>query len=198
MTVKRRRLSYSLNYQADRSFVQRLISTGNAFDVNKGGYYDARSGCVNLWVGPEDKPECWQTPITQGGLKYARSYAGTLRWEWTEDEKADLLVEAEPYDLLENRHGRPQPLSNPEWDEILAWCVNKAKELIRLTELAPKVIGTKCPCCDFVLPTGHLLNVLLEHLTDVHGVHVTSFTLGENCIVVTDRGEFTLETVEAF
>jgi hypothetical protein len=40
----------SLNTAVNREFIQRLLATGRAFDLERGGLYDARSGMVNVWA----------------------------------------------------------------------------------------------------------------------------------------------------
>lgn len=40
----------ALHLAVDREFVQRLLATGRAFDLERGGLYDARSGMVNVWA----------------------------------------------------------------------------------------------------------------------------------------------------
>ena len=45
----------ALHLAVDREFVQRLLATGRAFNLERGGLYDARSGVVNVWA----KRRCW-------------------------------------------------------------------------------------------------------------------------------------------
>ncbi len=103
----------NLNVRADRSLLRQFLATGRAWDLERGGLYDARSGVVNIWCGPHDKPACWNQPISQGGLSYPREYVGGLYWEWHDDDQAELFVEAAPYTLLEQR--RREPLTAQEW-----------------------------------------------------------------------------------
>jgi hypothetical protein len=84
----------SLNITADRDLLRWLLAAGRAFDLDRGGLYDARSGVVNVWASPDDKPACWDRPITRGALRYPREYAGALGWDWRDDDRADLSVEA--------------------------------------------------------------------------------------------------------
>ena len=139
-----------LNLTVEREFLQRLLATGRAFDLERGGLYDARSGVVNLWCSPDDKPACWNRSISRGGLSYPREYVGALAWDWLDDDRAELYVEAAPYALIERR--RREPLPEPAWQEILAWVREKALGMVRLARLEPRIVGTCCPCCSFVLP----------------------------------------------
>jgi hypothetical protein len=186
-----------LNLAVDREFVQRLLSTGRAFDLERGGLYDARSGVVNVWCSPDDKPACWDRPIRRGGLRYPREYVGGLGWEWQDDDHADLYVEAAPYALLDQR--RHKPLTGQDWQEIMAWLREKATGLVRLARQGPQVVGTRCPFCSFVLPAGELLNGLLTHIGEDHrDVSLRGVVLGEAVVLRTDRGELTLQAVERF
>jgi hypothetical protein len=33
-----------------------LLRKAQEFDINAGGYADPRGGCINFWVGPDNKP----------------------------------------------------------------------------------------------------------------------------------------------
>lgn len=153
----------------DRETVRKILAVGHEFDVNKGGYFDARSGCVNIWAGPEDKPTSWDAEIIQGALDYPRSYCGGLGWDWVYDEDANLYLDCQPFDLLEKK-------GEPDWDNLFEWLTVKAHFLLRMATIQETVLGTKCPLCDFVLPSDRLLNELLDHISE-HGV-VTSLCLG--------------------
>jgi hypothetical protein len=186
-----------LNITADRDLLRQLLATGRAWDLERGGLYDARSGVVNIWCSPDDKPACWDRPISRGGLRYPREYVGGLGWEWRDDDHAELCVEAAPYALLDQR--RRRSLSEQEWQGILAWLREKAMGLVRLARLEPQVVGTRCPFCSFVLPAGELLNDLLTHIAANHSdVSLRGVVLGEAVVLQTDRGDFTLQPVERF
>ena len=49
-----------LNLTVDREFVQRLLATGRAFDLERGSLYDARSGLVNVWATLHSLPHSVQ------------------------------------------------------------------------------------------------------------------------------------------
>jgi hypothetical protein len=146
---------------------------------------------------PDDKPTCWTRPITRGGLRYPREYVGALGWDWRDDDQAELYIEAAPYSLLERR--RRAPLPEQSWRELLAWLRDKALGLVRLARLEPRVVGACCPFCDFVLPTGQLLDGLVEHIAGAHpGVRLRGVTLADPPVLSTDRGEFPLRSAERF
>jgi len=176
----------SLNFECDREFVQRLIAVGHEFDVNKNGSYDSRSGAVNIWASPTDKPTCWTQYIMRGALNYPRSYCGTLSWDWdNEIENAKLYVEAWPYDL------DPEKLSNKDMECVLEWVEKKAWELIRFAKIHPKFEGIKCPFCNYVC-IG-LLNELVEHIGHEHKMNVNALVLGGPTKIMVNGQEYTLE-----
>lgn len=190
-TPPRRKLNLRLNSKA----IARLLQTGQRHDINRGGLYDARSGCVNIWCSPQDKPSCWDVEIDAGALNYPRSYVGALYWEWEEDELATLRVEVTPYDLLD-RHGR-KGIPVEAWEEILRWTEEKARELLALAANAPEIIGTHCPFCAYMLPTGELLNTLLAHITGEHPQEkLKAFVFGERMEIVTQNDTYPLLAAE--
>lgn len=204
MTIKhtdRRDLGLAL----DRPALRRLLDVAQQFDLNQGGHYDARSGVINVWCSPEDHPACWVTPITRGGLNYPRALVGSLEWDWQGDDQVRLFVEATPYDLLGHRRqqqGLPWPLRQSlpedEWAQLLDWLEAQARGLLRLAALAPDVQGYRCPWCDWVLPTGQMLNALLEHVQAQKHAQLTGVLLGDPPMLLTDQGRAPLETVEVF
>lgn len=119
---------------ADRHFIRELLRRGHERDVNKGGLCDSRSGCVNFWCSPEDKPDCWATEIIQGSLAYPRAYVGGLYWNWREDDTVTFYVDVSPFDLLRDGAGRTRQLSDETWESVLAWIEAKAMELINETQ----------------------------------------------------------------
>ena len=186
-----------LNLTAEREFLQRLLTAGRAFDLDRGGLYDVRSGLINIWCSPDDKPACWNRPISRGGLRFPREYVGTFAWNWLDDDRAELYIEATPYSLLERREREPLP--EQSWQELLTWLREKALDLVRLARLEPRVIGTCCPFCSFVLPSGELLNGLIEHIAVSHpDVQLQGVTLGDIPILTTDRGDFPIRPAEWF
>lgn len=187
----------SLSLTGEREFLQRLLAAGRAFDLERGGLYDARSGVVNVWASPDDKPACWNRPITRGGPRYPREYVGALAWDWLDDGRVELYVEAAPYSLLERR--RREPLPEQAWRELLDWLREKALGLVRLARLEPRVVGACCPFCPFILPAGELLNGLLDHVAAAHpDLRLQGVTLGDTPLLATDRGDFPIRSAERF
>jgi hypothetical protein len=84
-------------------------------------------------------------------------------------------------------------------EALFAWLEAKARNLIRLANLSPAVVGTRCPFCAWVLPRGQLLNDLVDHVCAAHpGQQVRSVNLGEPTTITTDTGVYTLEDAEDF
>jgi hypothetical protein len=130
----------------------RMLRLSGELDLNKGGYYDGRSGCINLWCGPEDKPESWKDiDITKGALNFPRSYIGCIDAEFINDDTIEIQVSVIPYEraeeevaqhyygmtrieaILAKKHilfnGRKEEFMTPlpdEWE----WVENKARELV--------------------------------------------------------------------
>ena len=133
----------ALNLTLDRSGIRHLLAVAEQYDIDRGGLYDARSGCVNIWCSPEDKPACWNVEVTTGALNYARDYVGELTWAWRDEKtkEADLFIEATPFDLLDasRKAGRGKDLSDAVWAEILGWLEVKARHLLERAQAAPRL-----------------------------------------------------------
>lgn len=102
--------------------VRKILDVGRQLDINKGGYFDSRLGCVNIWCGPEDKPDCWDAEIYPGALKFPRAFCGTLGWEW-KGNGAKLYLCCQPYEL-----------DSPDWDSLFEWLIEKSNFLLEMTK----------------------------------------------------------------
>lgn len=169
----------------------KILAVGREFDVDKGGYYDARSGAVNFWCGPEDKPSCWDQEIIQGALNYPRDYVSGLYWDFNEGTgKFDLRIDVVPYALLEKK----KALTDEVWDKLIEWTEHQVKGIIRLAAIHETDLGTCCPFCDFVLPVDYLLNDMLEHINEKHlDVKIKAVTVGGRPTLDTNKGRFVLK-----
>lgn len=197
--LTKREVKKQLGVTADRDLIQKILAVGHEFDVDKGGYFDARMGCVNLWCGPEDKPECWPEP-TQGGLNYPRDYVGGVSWDFNDDGKAELYIEVTPFTLAELNESRTERMfgsprwdrvTDEHWDQCVEWCEKQAKTLLRFARIHATSLGVSCPFCDYVLENGRLLNELFEHLTE-HG-EVGDVVLGDGVSVTVNGQSYTLQ-----
>ncbi len=186
-----------LNIETDRHSLRTLLATAAAFDLERGGLYDARFGLINVWCAPDDRPLCWDAEITRGAMSHPRAYVGALGWDWLDDDRVALHVEADPHDLLDRRPRRP--LSDAEWADVLGWLRRQALAIVRLAALSPRVVGIRCPLCPFVLPAGELLNGLLDHIAGSHpAVNVRGIDLSHTPVLRTDRGNLPLSPAEQF
>jgi hypothetical protein len=67
------------------------IETARDLDLNKGGLWDGRSGAINLWASPEDRPTGWpeEVEIRQMALAYPRAYVATFDMQWPSDSNLE-------------------------------------------------------------------------------------------------------------
>jgi len=151
-----------------------ILETAHELDLNKNGLYDARGGCVNIWVSSEDKPKDWRWEIRKGALNYPRAFLGTIWIEYKNENEIELFLEVTNYakedeakELFEKREidfetykailaeakiGTPE-----EWE----WLEQKAKELIEKAKRRYEivVVGKRrlvpttetCPVCNKTL-----------------------------------------------
>src|SRR5712692_2456976 len=80
-----------------------LLKYSRELDLDKGSYYDGRSGAINFWCGPTDKPIDWTGRITKGALKHARAYVGAVLGDHKGSGKVKLHFEVSAYDRAEHR-----------------------------------------------------------------------------------------------
>lgn len=132
--------SQLLDVTVDRRTARRMMEIGRERDINRGGYCDARSGCINFWCGPDDRPDCWPAAITQGGLNHPRDYVGAVYFEWEGDDRARLKIDVVPYRLQRDaarraavageRRANEAPVSEVELATALDWVRAKTLDLL--------------------------------------------------------------------
>lgn len=123
--MRRKSIRKYLGITLDSQQIRKLLEFGREDDINRGGYCDARSGVVNFWCGPENKPICWGEP-TQGALDYPRDYVGGLYWT-LDDTNTGLCIDLTPYALLDSTTNE---LSDETWEQCMEWCVSEARKLL--------------------------------------------------------------------
>lgn len=123
--------THELDITGNLEIIRRIKEIGRDEDLNNGGLCDVRSGCINFWCSPDDKPECWPDKIEQGCLDYPRAYVGGLYWTWEGDNLAKFYVDITPFEMVDpNRNGRIKNLTDEQWDALISWVEEKALELI--------------------------------------------------------------------
>lgn len=171
---------------------RRMLRLAHYQDLQEGGLYDARSGCINVWVSPEDHPPSWNdVEITKGGLLHAREYLGGIMGEHTEDLKRVILtLEVTPYEREPQRHMGTYP--TPEEDEW-TWIRAKADELLQQAEqlVEPRGDGIFCKFCEGPIKVD-LVNDFLKHLEGTHNVKIVCVVMGESTYVETNVGRIDL------
>ncbi|MBI4531631.1 MAG: hypothetical protein HY709_08910 [Candidatus Latescibacteria bacterium] len=117
---------------------RKLLQTSYDLDVNKGGIYDGRGGCINVWCSPEDQPHEWRWEITKAALNYPREFVGTITpiWDTGVEHVTSFTISSFNYCLhreLERMNPRLAPATMRERcknrpDEI-TWVKQKLVEL---------------------------------------------------------------------
>jgi len=161
----------------------RMLHLSYVLDLNKGGMYDGRSGCINVWASPDNYPPALRgVEITRGALIYPRSYVGGVMSTGVNlSGKVALELELTIYDRGEN----------PETEEDWAWLTAKVDHLLTLAEFQPEPVGSDtgiyCKLCDRAVPVL-ILNEYLDHLARDHNITITSVTLGSPTVISTNIG----------
>jgi hypothetical protein len=221
MTNDDPRLTRHLDVYGTRRLVQKVRGTAVAYDVHGGYCYECRNcALVQVWCLPDDKPACWNAPLS-GGAWGPSELVGDFEWVadgtepcfWHPDAKAAYRAVVKVYGrgLMDHRRKQlaarnprrmpprgPTVLTDADVTSCLDWLEAKALELIRLARLAPTVIGTHCPwCADWVLYRGEVFDRLLDHVADAHpDVTIRGVTLSDPCTLTTTRGTVTLRPAE--
>jgi len=114
---------------------QAVMNEARRRDLNRDGVCDARSGVVNFWCTPDDKPDGWDAEITQGALDFPREYVGGVYFEWDDaggDRRARTYVEAQPYGIarhLGSRDADTRVVPAEMFAACLRWVRAKWEEL---------------------------------------------------------------------
>jgi len=174
---------------------RKMLRVGNSLDIDKGGMYDSRSGAINVWASPEDKPAGWEhVTIDKGALDYPRSIVGTISWEPTAqlvDEKwedaAKIFFDICPYERWRVEK-REICAEKTILESEVEWMTEKALFLLLVAskELDPPG-GIFCRFCDAYVKVT-LFNEFIDHLVEIHNVDVKSVILGDRFIIETGTG----------
>lgn len=191
-----------LGRTADKPFVRKLLAVGAQFGLEKRGYYDPCAGAVNFWCGPDNRPSCWDVPLTRGCYDEPREYVGCISWddhEQTQQGVYALYVETELFELFKGRGGLGGPgLTHLDYACCLDWCQTEARGLIRLAVLHPEFIGVQCPLCEWVLQIDKPFDGMKKHFAKRHRIKVRQILYGEKTVLQTDQGDYHVELAEKF
>jgi hypothetical protein len=183
----------------------KMLQIAHDFDLDKGGLYDARSGAINIWCSPEDKPDDYMFEITRGALNFPRNFMASIYGQFTRSGK-----NVELYLVIHNygREDHAKALLNDgkiswrEYKDMLElvergtpsewrWVEDKARWLI---ETARKESVFKdivfCPFCGVEFPELQLFNDFVLHI--MKHTKVKKIVMGEDGIYVeTENGVLT-------
>lgn len=203
-------ITRKLNATMSAANVERLRSTAHAFDVAKApglNIYErcgiGTCGIVQIWCVPNDKPSCWDAPLSPGAWGQSE-LVGEIDWQEQPDGLYELLVRVYGRALREHRQKQAREQGQQNWRQVvfssqeeqalLDWLEQKARNLIRLAELEDHVVGLCCPYCDWVLYQGELLNGLVDHVIGNHPqVKVTGVVLSDPILLQTNQGDMPLQ-----
>jgi len=182
--VKDRTVEYGV---VAKKIWETMLRVGHSLDIDSGGFYDSRSGAINVWASPNDKPDGWEdVEITCGALNYPRSYVGGVLGEYDDNfQTVHLTLDVSPYGRWDKERFR-----SPVTDAEVEWLRMKVSDLIGLSMKEMQLQqgdGIYCQYCDRPIKVS-LLNDFLHHLTEIHGVQVNAVVLGESTIVETNAG----------
>jgi hypothetical protein len=192
-------MTRELEVTATAQDLHRIRRTALAFNLDGGGNYECSHTAINVWAVEEDRPQCWDIPMSAGCLDHPASYVGYLIWT-PRNSAYRLGVGINPYDLVEERRRlKKRDLNDEERTELHRWLRRKVQELLNLAALAPYVVGLRCPACTYLLPWGAPLDELMDHVLSQHGdLKVSGFRLDEPPQLITPKGNILLAVEESF
>jgi len=174
----------------------KMLEIARDYDLNRNGLYDARSGAINIWVSPDDKPVDWNFKITRGALKYPRAFLATI-YSKIENDEVELEVEIANYSRREwiKSMWEKGEINYSDYREMLKrvsggtkdewkWVIEKVEWLIDLAEKEKNFISVlRCPYCGKT--EFKLLNEFIDCLLS-HGLKIKSVIIGRG--LVTEKG----------
>jgi len=199
-------MSSKLAYKAvDRKMWALMLQAGHVLDIEKGGLFDSRSGAVNVWASPDDKPDGWDiVTITRGALSFPRSFVGSVYTEYDENELQDmhfslvdldpenvvfLVVDATPYDRWEIT-GKNRPDEQEQLNKEMEWVktrIDKLFEMAKANYEFEDVESIYCKFCDKRIKVV-LVNDFISHLIEEHNVSVENVVIGDGVQIDTNIG----------
>jgi hypothetical protein len=164
--------------EVSRDVWQRMLEIAHGLDLNKGGIYDARSGAINLWVAPEDKPLDYVWEIRKGALSFPRNFLASIYGQFTEDGDVELYLVIYNYarkdyaeylfnhsNISYKEYRAMLDLAEKGTDAEWSWAMAKAKWLIDMAVKESVFIDvTYCPFCGQEFPNLQIFNDFIMHL----------------------------------
>ena len=122
-------LRFETGVVLDRSMREKILRAAQIHDFEHGGIFDAGCAAVNLWCSPEDKPACWDVPVTAGGLPAPRDFVATCSLNMESyaipggADRWTLSLEITPYEMLD---AHPEGLPESTWADLEGWCAGSS------------------------------------------------------------------------
>ena len=192
--------------RVSRDVWYKMLKIAHELDLNKGGICDARSGAINLWVSPEDKPSDYIWEITKGALNYPREYLAGLYGQFVDENTVELYLEITNYARMDEARERFKrgeiswmefkeivDLAERGTDEEWRWTMEKVNWLIEQAK-AESVFKeiVYCPFCGREFPELKLFNEFVEHIAS--HVKVKAVIMGgDGWLIETEKGTLTPE-----
>jgi hypothetical protein len=183
----------------------KMLQIAHDLDLNKGGVYDARSGAINLWVAPDDKPVDYTWEITKGALNFPRNFLASIYGQFVDgDDNVELYLVIHNYarrdfakyllnhsNISYEEYKAMLELAEKGTDEEWKWATDKAKWLIDAAEKESvfKEIAY-CPFCGKEFPDLQLFNDLVTHIATHVKVKAVIIS-AEGNLIETERGTLT-------
>ena len=157
---------------------QDLRTCAEQLDLERGGHYDVRAGCINLWCSPQDKPACWGAEVSQGALPHPRDFVASLFYEPLQGygyEKGMLYLELDP-EISRHAMRRVAPdkyeLCQAAWADIERWSRFKVEQILNFAQLRLTTECYGCPWCAFSITPDQDFVALIDHVRIEHQQNV--------------------------
>jgi len=192
--------------RVSRDVWYKMLKIAHELDLNKGGVYDARSGAINLWVAPEDKPSDYVWSIDKGALSYPRNYLAGLYGQFVDEDTVELYLTITNYarrdyarwllnhsNISYEEYKAMEELAEKGTESEWKWAMEKVKWLIEQAEreaVFKEIVY--CPFCGKEFPELKLFNEFVEHVA-IHTKVKAVIMGGDGWLIETEKGTLTPE-----
>lgn len=133
-------------------------------DIDRGGLYDSRSGAINIWCSPRDKPAGYGYEIRKGALNYPRDYIATITSRRNKPEKCTVRLELQ----VDPERGGTESLGRraEPTNEELKWAREKLDNLMergKKEEVMEEFLV--CPFCGDKIETVAFID-FIRHISN--------------------------------